>query len=275
MRASGDQLRQITALVDSGVLRPVVGRVFDFDQTVQAVQSLGKGGIRGKAVITTGLTQPFSPSHRPETGEHIMSNTDTSNEPVITSYAQAPGPHRHRRRRHLRLPRAGTEGRHPRRLLRPPRRDPGQLGPADRRPHRAGPPRHHLRQPRRRRLHRQVPDSVEAMADDAYTFIKALGFDKIDIFSFSLGGMIAQALVVKHPELVRKLVLTGTGPSGRQGHRQGRRHHLLGHPARDPDPVRTRRSSCSSTATPPASPPRAHSCSACRSAPSTATRRSR
>ena len=60
----------------------------------------------------------------------------------------------------------------------------------------------------------KVPDSIEAMADDAYTFICALGFDKIDIFSFSLGGMIAQALVVEHPELVRKLVLTGTGPAG-------------------------------------------------------------
>jgi pimeloyl-ACP methyl ester carboxylesterase len=60
----------------------------------------------------------------------------------------------------------------------------------------------------------QVPDSVEAMADDAYAFIKALGLDKIDIFAFSLGGFIAQALVVKHPELVRKLVLTGTGPKG-------------------------------------------------------------
>ncbi len=60
----------------------------------------------------------------------------------------------------------------------------------------------------------RVPDSVEAMADDAYTFIKALGFDQIDIFSFSLGGMVAQALVVKHPELVRKLILTGTGPKG-------------------------------------------------------------
>ncbi|MEI8409812.1 MULTISPECIES: NADP-dependent oxidoreductase [unclassified Kribbella] len=57
MRASGDQLRQITALVDSGALRPVVGRVFDFDQTVRAVQSLAVpsmegGGIRGKAVIS-------------------------------------------------------------------------------------------------------------------------------------------------------------------------------------------------------------------------------
>lgn len=60
----------------------------------------------------------------------------------------------------------------------------------------------------------QVPDSVEAMADDAHTFIRALGYDKIDVFAFSLGGMIAQALVVKHPELVRKLVLTGTGPKG-------------------------------------------------------------
>ena len=59
-----------------------------------------------------------------------------------------------------------------------------------------------------------VPDTVEAMADDAVTFINALGFDKVDIFSFSLGGMVAQALVLKHPELVRKLILTGTGPAG-------------------------------------------------------------
>jgi len=52
VRASGDQLRQITALVDQGALRPVVGRVFGFGQTPQALQSLSQGGIRGKAVIT-------------------------------------------------------------------------------------------------------------------------------------------------------------------------------------------------------------------------------
>ena len=63
----------------------------------------------------------------------------------------------------------------------------------------------------------QVPGSVEAMADDAYAFVRALGFDRIDVFSFSLGGMVAQALVVKHPELVRRLVLTGTGPKGGKG----------------------------------------------------------
>jgi pimeloyl-ACP methyl ester carboxylesterase len=62
-----------------------------------------------------------------------------------------------------------------------------------------------------------VPDTIEAMAEDAVTFIKALGFDTVDIFSFSLGGMIAQALAVRHPELVRKLILTGTGPAGGAG----------------------------------------------------------
>ncbi|MEV4776845.1 NADP-dependent oxidoreductase [Microbacterium sp. LWH12-1.2] len=52
MRASGDQLREITALLDGGVIRPVVGRVFPFDETVQALESLTAGGIRGKAVIS-------------------------------------------------------------------------------------------------------------------------------------------------------------------------------------------------------------------------------
>ncbi|WP_189944374.1 zinc-binding dehydrogenase, partial [Streptomyces aurantiogriseus] len=51
MRASGNQLRQITTLIDQGAVRPVVGKVFPFDQTPQALQSLSQGGIRGKAVI--------------------------------------------------------------------------------------------------------------------------------------------------------------------------------------------------------------------------------
>jgi len=60
----------------------------------------------------------------------------------------------------------------------------------------------------------KVPRTIEEAADHAYEFITTLGFDTIDIFSFSMGGMIAQDLVVKHPDLVRKLVLTGTGPRG-------------------------------------------------------------
>lgn len=60
----------------------------------------------------------------------------------------------------------------------------------------------------------KVPDTIEAAADHAHEFITALGHDTIDVFSFSMGGMIAQDLIVKHPELVRRLVLTGTGPRG-------------------------------------------------------------
>jgi len=60
----------------------------------------------------------------------------------------------------------------------------------------------------------KVPRTIEEAADHAYEFVTALGFDTIDVFSFSMGGMIAQDLIVKHPHLVRRLVLTGTGPRG-------------------------------------------------------------
>ncbi|BCW57822.1 alpha/beta hydrolase [Arthrobacter sp. StoSoilB20] len=62
-----------------------------------------------------------------------------------------------------------------------------------------------------------VPDSIESMADDAAAFIQALGYPQVDLFGFSLGGMIAQSLVLKHPGMVRKMVLAGTGPAGGEG----------------------------------------------------------
>ncbi len=52
MKASGEQLSQLASLIDAGAVRPVVGRVFPFDQTVQALEGLAQGGIRGKAVIS-------------------------------------------------------------------------------------------------------------------------------------------------------------------------------------------------------------------------------
>lgn len=52
MRASGEQLQEIAELVDSGAIRPIVGATFPFEQTVQALESLGKSSIRGKVVIT-------------------------------------------------------------------------------------------------------------------------------------------------------------------------------------------------------------------------------
>lgn len=53
MRASGDQLRQIAALVEEGALRPVVGKTFPFDETARALDALAHGRVRGKAVITS------------------------------------------------------------------------------------------------------------------------------------------------------------------------------------------------------------------------------
>lgn len=60
-------------------------------------------------------------------------------------------------------------------------------------------------------------NTIEQMADDAITFIKAKGFTQVDLFGFSMGGMIAQEIVLKEPRLVRKLILAGTGPAGGTG----------------------------------------------------------
>src|SRR6266508_717938 len=62
-----------------------------------------------------------------------------------------------------------------------------------------------------------TPDSVEAMARDAIAFIRALGFDQVDLLGFSLGGMVSQVIAHEEPQLVRKLVLAGTGPAGGEG----------------------------------------------------------
>jgi NADPH:quinone reductase-like Zn-dependent oxidoreductase len=52
MHASGDQLREITALIDSGALRPIVGKTVPFDRLPEALAALEQGGIRGKVVTT-------------------------------------------------------------------------------------------------------------------------------------------------------------------------------------------------------------------------------
>jgi len=50
------------------------------------------------------------------------------------------------------------------------------------------------------------PLTYEQMADDTAAFLGFLGVDQVDVFGFSMGGGIAWQLVIRHPELVRKLV---------------------------------------------------------------------
>ena len=59
-----------------------------------------------------------------------------------------------------------------------------------------------------------VPENVTIMARDALAFIDALGLEQIDLLGFSLGGYVAQELVLLRPRLVRRLVLAGTAPQG-------------------------------------------------------------
>jgi pimeloyl-ACP methyl ester carboxylesterase len=62
-----------------------------------------------------------------------------------------------------------------------------------------------------------TPTTIERMASDAVTFIRALGFDQVDLFGFSMGGMIAQVIAQQEPRLVRKMIIAGTGPAGGEG----------------------------------------------------------
>ncbi len=58
----------------------------------------------------------------------------------------------------------------------------------------------------------ETPDTIDAMGDHVAAFVNALGLTQVDVLGFSIGGFVAQAFVLRHPHLVRKMVLVGTGP---------------------------------------------------------------
>jgi pimeloyl-ACP methyl ester carboxylesterase len=63
----------------------------------------------------------------------------------------------------------------------------------------------------------KVPLTVDEMGADAIAFIRALGLKKVDLLGFSLGGGVAQMVALQAPELVRRMILAGTGPRGGGG----------------------------------------------------------
>lgn len=68
----------------------------------------------------------------------------------------------------------------------------------------------------------KTPDTMEDMADHAAGFVGALGLSLVDVLGFSIGGYVAQTLSLRHPDIVNRLILVGTGPRG-------------GEPSRDPN----------------------------------------
>ena len=60
----------------------------------------------------------------------------------------------------------------------------------------------------------KVPTSFQEMGANAIAFIQALGLAKVDVLGFSIGGMVAQEITAQAPDLVRRVILVGTGPRG-------------------------------------------------------------
>ena len=58
----------------------------------------------------------------------------------------------------------------------------------------------------------QPRDSIDGFADGAIEFIDALGLHEVDLLGWSLGGVVAQALTRRRPDVVRKLIVAGSGP---------------------------------------------------------------
>jgi NADPH:quinone reductase-like Zn-dependent oxidoreductase len=52
MRANGAQLQQITALIEAGIIKPVVDRSFTFESTAEALKYVEQGRAKGKVVVT-------------------------------------------------------------------------------------------------------------------------------------------------------------------------------------------------------------------------------
>lgn len=60
----------------------------------------------------------------------------------------------------------------------------------------------------------EVPPTVAGMAEHSMAFLDALGLKTCDVLGFSLGGMVAQQMVLDRPSVFRRMILAGTAPRG-------------------------------------------------------------
>src|ERR1700730_2741236 len=76
----------------------------------------------------------------------------------------------------------------------------------------------------------ETPNTVEAMADDVAAFIGALELSQVDVLGFSIGGYTAIAFTLRHPRLVRRLMLVGAAPRGQEPRTDPRVDQIAGRP---------------------------------------------
>src|SRR5258708_35036166 len=76
----------------------------------------------------------------------------------------------------------------------------------------------------------ETPNSIDAMGDHVAAFVNALGLPQVDVLGFSIGGYVAQSFVLRHPHLVRRLVLVGTGPRNGEPRKDPRVSEVAGNP---------------------------------------------
>lgn len=245
IRPDGGHLAEIAGLADRGVLRPLVDRVLPFAQTPQALDSVIGGGARGKVLVSTDPATvdetgwPAATS-APDSWPADLASTASDSRPagpagtsapdatsdsarhiavidLASTWATAPTQTLSAGSQTLAYRELGVRGGTPVLLL-------THLGATldnwDPRVVDALAAGHHVVAvdlPGVGGSSGSVPRTVQGMADAAVRFVEAMGFDRVDVVSFSLGGFVAQQVALDRPDLVRRLVLTGTGPAGGEG----------------------------------------------------------
>lgn len=63
----------------------------------------------------------------------------------------------------------------------------------------------------------KVQDTIRGMAEGVVEFLQLLNIEKINLLGMSMGGFVAQELLMLRPNIVDKLILAGTGPRGGVG----------------------------------------------------------
>ena len=76
----------------------------------------------------------------------------------------------------------------------------------------------------------ETPNTVEAMADHVAAFVGALELSQVDVLGFSIGGYAAISYTLRHPRLVRRLMLVGTAPRGQEPRTDPRVDEIAGRP---------------------------------------------